>query len=68
MCATKSMPFAVSKDEWNTRKTLISPRRMHCTYCSMPKGTSQVEAILSSEKIKPIAEAVIELHLSVGIS
>ena len=40
---------------------------MHCTYCSMPKGTSQAEAISNSEKIKPVALAVVELHLYEGI-
>ena len=39
--------------------------RMHCTYRGMPKGT---EAMLNSEKIKPIALAVITLHLSEGIN
>jgi len=33
----------------------------------MPKGTSQAEATLNSEKIKPIALAVIELRWSEGI-
>jgi len=28
---------------------------MHWTYCGMPKCTSWVEAMSSSEKIKPIA-------------
>ena len=42
--------------------------RMHCTYCSMPKGTSRLEAMSNSEKIKLIALAVIKLHLSEGIS
>ena len=32
------------------------------------KGTSWVEAMLNSEKIKPIALTVIELRLSEGIS
>ena len=41
---------------------------MHCTYCGMPKGTCRVEATLNSEKIKPVALAVIELRLSEGIS
>jgi len=41
---------------------------MHCTYCGMPKGTSRVEAMLNSEKIKPIALAVITLRWSEGIS
>ena len=32
---------------------------VHCTYCSMQKGTSQAEAMSNSEKIKPVALAVI---------
>jgi len=32
---------------------------MHWTYC---EGTSQAEATSNSEKIKPIALAIIELH------
>ena len=34
----------------------------------MPKGTSRAEATSNSEKIKPVALAVIELRLSEGIS
>ena len=34
------------------RRTLVSPWRMHCTYYSMPKGTSTAEVMLNSEKIK----------------
>jgi len=34
----------------------------------MPKGTSQAEATLNSEKIKPLALAVIEIRWSEGIS
>ena len=41
---------------------------MHCTYCSLSKGTFWSEAMLNSEKIKPTALAVIKLHLSKGIS
>ena len=43
---------------------------MHYTYCrgSTSKGTSRVEATSNSEKIKPVALAVIELRLSEGIS
>jgi len=37
-------------------------------YCGMPKGTSRAEATLNSEKIKPVAVAVIELCLTEGIS
>ena len=41
---------------------------MHCTYCGMPKGTSRAEVMSKSEKIKPISLAIIQLHLSEGIS
>ena len=34
----------------------------------MPKGTSWAEATLNSEKVKPVALAIIELRLSEGIS
>ena len=34
----------------------------------MPKGTCQAETMSNSEKIKPVALAVIELRLSEGIS
>jgi len=33
-------------------------------YCGMPKGTCWVEAVHNSEKIKPVALIVAELHLS----
>jgi len=36
-------------------------------YYGMPKDTSQAEATLNSEKIKPIALAIIELCLTEGI-
>jgi len=36
-------------------------------YCSMPKGTSCAEATLNSEKIKPLALAIVELHWSKDI-
>ena len=42
---------------------------MHCTYCGIcqkaPLGT---KATSNSEKIKPVALAVVELRLSEGIS
>jgi len=46
---------------------VVSPRRMHCMYSGMAKGTSQAEAMLNSEKIKPIASAIVELSKSEGI-
>ena len=50
------------------RRTLVSLWRMHCMYCSMPKGTCRAEAMPNSKKIKPVALAIIELRLSEGIS
>ena len=58
--------FVVNKR--TQRGTLVSPSRMHCIYCCMPKGTSQAKAMSNGKKIKPLALAVIELHLSEGIS
>ena len=47
---TKLTLFTVSKD---TRRTLVSPRRMHWASCSMPKGTSRAEVTSNSEKSNP---------------
>ena len=41
---------------------------MNCMYCGMPKDSSWAEVKLNSEKIQPVALAVIELRLSEGIS
>jgi len=49
------------------RRALVSPQRMYCMYCGVPKDTSRDEAMSHSKKIKPIALAVIELYLSEGI-
>jgi len=49
------------------RRTLLIPLRMHCVYCGIPKGTSQAEMTSNNEKIKPIALAIVEICLSVGI-
>ena len=40
----------------------------HCTYCGMTKGTSWAEVTSNSEKLKPVALAIIKLCLSEGIS
>ena len=50
------------------RRTLVNLCIMHCTYCSMLKGTSQAKPMPNSEKIKLVALAVFELCLSEGIS
>jgi len=36
-------------------------------YSGMAKGTSQAKATLNSEKIRPVALAIVELHESSGI-
>ena len=40
---------------------------MHCAYRGMPKGMYPAEAMSNSEKIKPAALAVIELHLGTSL-
>ena len=61
--------FAVSKDEWDTKEDNgKSMKNASCMYCGMPKGTCRAEATSNSEKIKPIALAIIKLRLSGGIS
>jgi len=63
MCNHQIKRFSLSaKMNGTQRRTLVSHWRMHCTYCGVPKGTSQAEATSNSEKIKPIALAVIELR------
>ena len=64
---TKSTLFTVSKDEWNTKEdTGKSLKTLHILQYA--KGTSRAEVTLNSEKIKPVAIAVIELRLTEGIS
>ena len=62
---TKSTLFTVSKDEWDTKE---ETGKLMKNACDLPKGTSQAETTSNSEKIKPVALAVIELRLSEGIS
>jgi len=40
---------------------------MGCMYSGMAKGTSWAKATMNSEKMKPVALAIIELHESEGI-
>ena len=65
---TKLTLLLSAKMNGTQRRTLVSPWRMQCMYCGMPKGTSQAEVTLNIEKIKPVALAIIELHLSEDIS
>ena len=43
-------------------------RRAHEECCGMPNGTCRAKAMSNSEKIKPVALAVIKLRLSESIS
>jgi len=43
------------------RRALVSPCGMHYMYSGVAKGTSQAEATLNSEIIKPVALAIVEL-------
>jgi len=63
MCTTKSTIFAVSKDEWDTKEG--TGKSMSTFYkSSASKGTSWAEVTSSSEKIKSISFAIVELHWS----
>ena len=68
MLPPKSILFAVSKDEWDTKEDTGKSLKMHCMHCSMPQDTSWAEVTPNSEKINPIELAIIELHLSEGIN
>jgi len=45
------------------RRTLVSPLRMHFMYSRMAKDASQAEAILNSEKFKPVALSCASLKI-----
>jgi len=53
--------------EGTQRRTLVSPWRMHCMYSDMANDTSWAEVTSSSEKVKPVTLAIVELCESEGI-
>jgi len=58
-----SQHFSLSaKINGTQRRTMVSPWRIHWMYYGLPKGTSRAKAMLNSEKIKPVALAIIKLH------
>ena len=57
----KLMLFTVSKDEWNTKEDTGKSLKNALHVQRYAKGTSRAEATSNSEKIKPVALAVIEL-------
>jgi len=50
------------------REALVEPWFKHLNYCGWWKGISTDEATFNSEEIKPVAIAIIKLHVSEGIS
>ena len=64
----KLTPFPVSKDEWDTKEDTGKSMKNALYVLRYAKGTCRAEATSNSDKIKPVALAVIELHLSEGIS
>ena len=63
----KSILFAVSKDEWDTKEDTGESMKSALYVRGMPKFTSRAKTMSNSEKIKPVALAIIELCLSEGI-
>ena len=62
-CAhAKSTPFPVSKDEWDTKEDIGKPIKNALYILRYAKRTCRAEATSNSEKIKPIALAIIELR------
>jgi len=61
---TKSTPFVVSEDEWDTKEGPGKSMKNVLHY-GVPKGTSRDKATSNSKKIKP--KAIIKLRLSEGI-
>ena len=58
-CAsTKLMLFIISKDEWNIKEDTGKSMQ---NVLHVLQGTSQAEATSNSEKIKPVASAIIKL-------
>ena len=59
--------FVVSKDEWDTKEDNGKSMKNALYVLRYAKGTFQAEATSNTEKIKPVAIAVIELYLPEGI-
>ena len=64
----KSTVFVVSKDEWDTKEDTGKAMKNVLYVEWYAKSTCLEKTTLNSEKIKPVALAVIELRLSEGIS
>ena len=67
-CATtKLTPFVVRQDEWDTKENTGKSMKNALYILRCAKGISQAEATSNSEQNKPIALAIIKIHLSEGI-
>ena len=60
--------YAVMEYKGKQRLALVEPCYKYWSCCGWQKGTTWDEVMLSSEKIKLVAIAIIELCLSEGIS
>ena len=58
---TKLTLFTANKDKWNTNEDTGMSMKNILHVLRYAKGTSQAEVTSSSDKIKPIASAVIKL-------
>jgi len=63
--SSDKIDFAVNNDEWCTKQGI---GRMHFMYNNMAKGTTGAQVTMNSEKIMLLTLAIVELHLSAGIS
>jgi len=61
MPTTKSTPFAVSKDEWDTKEDTVQEGYIACAVVLLKAS----EATSNSKKIKPVTLAIVKLS---GIS
>jgi len=61
---TKSIPFVVSEDEWDTKEGPGKSMKNALYVQRHGKGNSRTEVMLNSEKIKSVALAIVELHES----
>jgi len=59
---TKSTLFTVSNDEWNTKEDSGKSLKNVLDILRYAKGTSRAKTMSNSEKVKPIALAITELH------
>jgi len=67
MPITKSTPFMVNEDEWDTKEVPGKSMKNILYALGVPKGTSRDKVTSNGKRIKPIALAVIELCLPEGI-